>query len=464
MPVNNDAIKPLTSCKGGSTGKRLWLELSSHLRRGVAGLLIFTCGLSSLALAQITALPDNQLMLKGGTIYTSPAEKPIRNGVVMIRDGRIVLVSDKQPLRVAKETRIVDCRGLTLVAGLWNSHVHFGERKWADATNIPASELGGQLQTMLTRYGFTSVFDLGSPWGNTLRIRQRIESGEVAGPRIRSTGEMLLGKGWMPADTIVRTLGMMLVKQPEVTNAAEALAASKSHLDSGTDGLKMYAAASFPPYARLPDEAIRAIVNEAHSRGKPVFAHPTSREGLLAAVRGGVDVLAHTTPQAGGPWDAAVITAMRQAKVAVIPTLKVWKDLLSHDRASMSEQWIQTCAGQLRAWLAAGGTILFGTDVGGAGVYDPGEEYSMMAEAGMSFRQILASLTTAPAERFGESARLGRIAKGCIADIVVINGDPARRIRAFADVRYTIRDGRIIYKAADGRQIKKPGSSPGHRR
>lgn len=445
--MKNDALERLNLCRSRPNGCCLWLKSRSHLRLGVLGLMILACGSSRPASGQTLAAPDNQLLLKGGTIYTSPAEKPIRNGVVWIRGGRIVQVSDRQALRVARGTRILNCSGLTLVAGLWNSHVHFGERKWADAASIPATELSRQLQTMLTRYGFTSVFDLGSPWENTRRLRQRIESGEVAGPRVRSTGEMLLGQGWMPADTIVRTLGMMLVKQPEVTNAAEALAASRSHLDSGTDGLKMYAAASFPPYATLPDEAIRAIVNEAHGRGKPVFAHPTSREGLLAAVKGGVDVLAHTTPQAGGPWDETVISAMRQAKVAVIPTLKVWKDLLSHERASLSDQWIQTSAGQLRAWLAAGGAILFGTDVGGAGVYDPGDEYSMMAEAGMSFPQILASLTTAPAEKFGESDRLGRIAKGFLADIVVLNGDPARRIRAFAAVRYTIRDGRVIYKA-----------------
>ena len=90
---------------------------------------------------------------------------------------------------------------------------------------------------------------------------------------------------------------------------------------------------------------------------------------------------------------------------------------------------------------------MFGTDVGGAGDYDPGDEYALMAEAGMTFRQILVALTTAPAERFGESTRLGRIAPGFAADLVVLNGDPSRDVRAFAAVRYTIRDGKLIYKA-----------------
>ena len=91
---------------------------------------------------------------------------------------------------------------------------------------------------------------------------------------------------------------------------------------------------------------------------------------------------------------------------------------------------------------------MFGTDVGGAGNYDPTDEYAMLAEAGMTFRQILTSLTTAPADKFGESARLGRIAPGLTADLVVLNGDPSRDIRAFAAVRYAIRDGKLIYQSA----------------
>jgi len=78
--------------------------------------------------------------------------------------------------------------------------------------------------------------------------------------------------------------------------------------------------------------------------------------------------------------------------------------LLRHDRISAQEQSVNASIGQLRAWVASGGTVLFGNDLG-AVEYDPSEEYTLMAAAGMSFLQILASLTTAPAELFGESNR-----------------------------------------------------------
>ncbi len=387
-----------------------------------------------------------QFVLTGGTIYPSPTGNAITNGVVVIRDGKIAAVGGRGSVSVPGGAATLDCSGLTIVSGFWNSHVHLFERKWADAANIPAVELAGQLQDMLTRYGFTSVFDLGSPWENTRRIRDRIESGEITGPRIRSTGEALLGKGWSPSEQVLRVLGVMMFPLPEVTDAATALAASRNLLDGGTDGLKIFAAASFPPFATLPGETIRTAVNEARSRNKPVFTHPGTREGLLAAAAGGVDVIAHTTPQSG-PWDETVLAAMREAKVVLIPTLKIWQYHLRHDRASVSDLTARTSTGQLRAWLASGGGILFGTDAGGMGDYDPSGEYALMARAGVTFRQILAALTTAPAGKFGESGRLGRIAPGLAADLVVLDRDPSRDVRAFASVRYTIRDGKLIYQA-----------------
>jgi imidazolonepropionase-like amidohydrolase len=434
------------SCNHPTVAAYAWPGLRSNLIPGVIGLAILLFGLSHQIYGQTRSATDGQLFLTGGTIYVTPTENPITNGVVLIRNGKIVAVGPRGSVRVPKGVARVDCTGLTVAAGFWNNHVHFAKQKWADAANIPAPQLTGQIQDMLTRFGFTSVFDLGSPWENTRRIRERIEFGEIPGPRIRSTGEMLLG--FSVPEEILRASGIMRVTpEPMVTNAAEAFAASKKRLDAGTNGLKMFAASPFAPFAPLPGEVIRAAVDEAHRRNKPVFAHPQSRAGLLAAVTGGVDVIAHTTPPSG-PWDEGVLAAMRQAKVVLIPTLKVWTYLL-RDRASLRDEWTRTNLGQLRAWLASGGVVLFGTDVdAGMDDYDPSDEYALMAEAGMTFRQILASLTTAPAEKFGESRRLGRIAPGLAADIVVLDRNPSLDVRAFAAVRYTIRDGKVIYEAA----------------
>src|SRR6185295_3055642 len=102
---------------------------------------------------------------------------------------------------------------------------------------------------------------------------------------------------------------------------------------------------------------------------------------------------------------------------------------------------------QLRGYFQAGGQILFGTDVGYITDYNPTEEYQQMKRAGMQFPDILASLTTALAERFGISGRAGRIAPGMDADIVLLAGDPMANIEALSNVKYTLRKGQIIYQS-----------------
>ena len=399
-----------------------------------------------LALSAVAPAQTRALALVGGTIYADAAAPPLRNGVVLIRDGTIAAVGTRGAVQVPNGAETIDCSGLTITAGFWNSHVHFTERKWANAARVGAPELASQLQGMLTSYGFTSVFDTGSMWENTKRIRDRIESGELTGPRIRSTGEILEPPGGTPPDLVLDITGAMHVKLPEVAGAADARAAARALLDAGVDGIKLYAQTWAPPIVVMPPDAVRGAVDEAHRRGKLAFAHPSNRDGLLNAVRGGVDILVHTTPQMG-PWNDALVDEMIAARVTLIPTLKLWRYELRHDRESTRDQFAGVGVGQLRAWRQRRGAVIFGTDVGYMNDYDPTDEYLLMKEAGMTSRDILASLTTAPAERFGASSRAGRVAAGLDADLVVLAADPAADVRAFAAVRHTIRGGRVIYSA-----------------
>jgi len=394
--------------------------------------------------SQIQNPPNAYLALVGGTIYISSTEDPIRDGVVLINDGKIAGVGTRGQVKIRQSAQLVDCSGRTIMAGFWNSHVHFMERKWADVASIPAPELNRQLRDMLTRYGFTAAFDLSSPWENTRLLRDRIESGEVSGPRVYSTGLGLLpANPGLPPDAILNFMGWVRTPAPEIADAAQATAASRKLLDAGVDGIKLFVSA--PSKAALSQGTIEAAVNEAHRLGKPVFVHPNTGADVLMALHAGVDVVAHTTPQSG-PWDETLLVAIKEHRVALTPTLWIWKWFASHDRISAQDKIVNTEVGQLRAWVASGGTVLFGTDLGAVDP-DPSEEYTLMVQAGMDFRQILASLTTAPAERFGKSKQLGRVAAGLRADLVVLKGDPSNNIRALAEVQYTLGDGKIIYRA-----------------
>jgi imidazolonepropionase-like amidohydrolase len=275
--------------------------------------------------SQTVSAPNKNLALVGGTIYVSATEEPIRNGVVVINDGKIAAVGRRGHVKIPQSAQLIDCSGRTITAGFWNSHVHFIERKWPNARDIAADELGVQLQEMLTRFGVTSVFDTGSDWQNARTIRDRIEAGEVAGPKIHSTGPILYPKG--VADTShaqLQILGFMKFSIPEINDPAQGHDEATKILDAGTDGIKLYAVPFFAPTISIPDSAIAAATAEAHRRGKLAFAHPTNRQGLLASINNGVDIIVHTTPQSG-PWDDTVLNAMRQRKVALIPTLKLWR-------------------------------------------------------------------------------------------------------------------------------------------
>jgi len=163
-----------------------------------------------------------------------------------------------------------------------------------------------------------------------------------------------------------------------------------------------------------------------------------------------VDVLAHTT--LGNQkllWEPDLVQEMITHDVAVIPTLKLWRYEMT--KAHVPERIITLAVGdtlqQLQAFSEAGGQVLFGTDVGYMTDYDPTEEYVLMLKAGLTSRQILASLTTAPAARFKEDRRRGALEPGMDADVVVLDADPVQDVRNFAKVRCVFRRGVPIFSA-----------------
>ena len=384
---------------------------------------------------------SNSLALIGAKIYPSPTTTPIINGSVLIKNGRIVAVAERTQIKIPRDATVIDCTGLTLVAGFWNSHVHFSESKWENAARLSSAQLNQQLRDTFTRYGFTTVFDLGSPIENTKLIRRRIESGEVHSLRIFTTGTGLVPEGGTPF--YVKPL-----KFPEVLNQEQTTSLVRAKIKHGLDAVKIFTgptpvAGAQPLIMRL--DLVKAITAEAHRHGKLVFSHPENDAGVNVAVDGGVDILAHTAPT-GSKWDEAQTIKMKRLKVTLIPTLSLFTKLGRSlgMPAPRIEEFISIPLEQLRAYSNAGGQIIFGTDLGFITDYDPTEEYLLMTRAGMSFRQILASLTTSPAQRFGFSTA-GRIAPNMDADVVLIAGDPELDIKALSKVKYVLRKGRIIY-------------------
>jgi imidazolonepropionase-like amidohydrolase len=301
-----------------------------------------------------------------------------------------------------------------------------------------------QLEAMLTRWGFTTVFDIGSQLDNTNSIRRRIDSGEVRGPRILTVGEPFWAKGGTPI-YVREFLETNHISIPEVGSSAQAAERVRQQIDGGADGIKVFTGSvERDDILIMPLELAKTIVAEAHRAGKPVFAHPSNPQGLEVALQSGVDILAHTTAS-GGPWSSSLVESMKAAHMA-LPTLTLWHVESRNESPEGFEKGMNTVVlPELRAYSEAGGQILFGTDVGYIEQFDTTEEFTLMSRAGLTWQQILATLTTSPAERFGFSTRSGRIAKGLDADLVVLSADPAQDVTAFSRVAFTIRRGKILF-------------------
>ena len=426
-----------------------------HIRRLYKALLL---GIAAALLGSpypCASASDAPVVVAAKRVYPSPDVAPIDDAVVIMRDGKIVAVAPQPDSLSSDGLPDAQCSGGTIVAGFQNSHVHFTEPKWNDAGKQTADELARNLAEMLTRYGFTTVVDTASDVDNTVALRARIARNEVRGPRILTAGWPLYPPDGIPF--YLRNMPPEFLEQlRQPASAEEAVQDVRDNLSRGADATKLFVATPQLDQSvkYMPPDIVQAATRETHRRGRLTFAHPTDIPGIRASLAAGVDVLVHTTlGNSKTEWDATLIQAMIARDVAVVPTLKLWPYELKKGR--LPERVIELATGdaieQLRVFAEAGGQVLFGTDVGYMSEYDPTDEYIYMLRAGLTFEQILASLTTAPAGRWKESDRRGRLAAGLDADLVVLEADPASDIRNFAKPRCVFRAGQRIYPLADYR-------------
>jgi imidazolonepropionase-like amidohydrolase len=279
--------------------------------------LFYLLALLWLLPACVAARADD-LALVGAKIYSSPSEPAIENGSIVVHDGHIVGVGPSATVKVPRDAKVIDCKGLVVTAGFWNSHVHILLPSLLHAEKLSSQQVSSQLEEMLTRWGFTTVFDIASVLNNTTLIRRRIESGEVKGPRILTVGEPFWTKGGTPI-YVKGFLEANHISIPDVESPAQGVERVRQQIRDGADGIKIFAGSvERDSILIMPVDLAKAIVAEAHREGKPVFAHPSNEAGIEVALESGVDILAHTTP-GGGPWSSALVERLKAASRSAHP-------------------------------------------------------------------------------------------------------------------------------------------------
>jgi imidazolonepropionase-like amidohydrolase len=390
-----------------------------------------------IALAPSAAAQAQTLVLKGGSVYASPEATPISDAVIVTSAGLITAIGPAATVQIPADARVIDCTGKTIVAGFWNSHVHFTEAPWKGAASAPAEPLTAHMQKMVTQWGFTTVWDLGSNPADLLPLRQRIRAGEVLGPNIFFAGSIFPKDGhpiYLPPD----------MQLPEAATPERAAQLARTYEKMGLDGVKLFTGSYMgedKPVVNMDAAIAKAAVDVAHAAGKPVFAHPQNAAGIDAVIAAGVDVMAHTVTRQAG-YTAEQLAHFKRQNIALTPTLSLFSKLPVP--VAISTRIIDNVVTQVRSFAANGGTVLFGTDVGFTQFYDTTPEYELMHRA-LSERQVLASLTTNPAAYF-KAAKKGKVEQGFDADLVILDGDPVADVRNLAKVATTIRAGQVIYQ------------------
>jgi len=386
------------------------------------------------------ASPGPELIaIRGAKILPSPDLPPIDTGTVLVRNGRISEVGPT--VAIPPKTRIIPGEGRVLTAGFWNAHVHFTEPKWRRVSREAQPVLEAHLHEIFTSRGFTTVVDTGSDPRCTLKIRRRIELDEAFGPHIYTAGPGIYPPRGIPyylRGTIPFWLRALV---PTPASPRRARRAVEQNIARGADLIKLFTGSYVArgEVRPMPEPVARAAVEAAHERGLPVYSHPSNLEGARIALRAGVDVLAHP-PDTTQRVDEGLLREMIDRRMSMIPTLQMFERTVSTSRS-----YLEPIYEIVRRFHALGGSILFGTDVGYMTDHSVDDELRGLTGCGLSPNEILRSLTTAPAQRFGVGDEVGTITPGARADLVLLDADPFDHPLAFTRVRATLREGRVLH-------------------
>ncbi len=375
------------------------------------------------------------VVIRDAKVYTAPDTPPSLHTTILVRGGKIADLGPHVPIPAG--TTVLPCNGCVVFAGFWNTHVHFTGPQWEGAESRSPQELTRDMREMLTHSGFTTVVDVASDPSNTVALRRRIQSGEIAGPNIYTSGFGLYPPHGIPfyLDDLPEEVRAQLPQPDSPAAATQAVRANQEH---GSDVVKLFTGSYLTPnnVTHMPLEIARAAVKAGHDHQQLVFAHPSDLQGVQVAIESGVDVLAHAPDTIAGV-DTELVKKMVSRHMAMTPTLKLFSGSSHIDK-------IRDIVAQFHH---AGGRLLFGTDTGFLTDYDVSAEYHQLQMAGLTFRDVLSTLTVNPAAEFHLDSHAGQLRTGYDGDLTVLTEDPDGDLRKFTHVLYAIRAGRVVFEA-----------------
>lgn len=430
-----------------------------------------------------SANAQEKTALVGGRLIDGYGHAPIQNSVILIHDDTIMNVGTTDTLPVPDDYNVISTEGMDVLPGLWESHAHLMLSGHADyphwqATYLDrlADEIMPATASHLLLAGVTSARDLGAPLAPSISVRDRINRGEIPGPRLFMSGPFLQAEieDWQKA-----------YRWP-VTSVRDAKAKVAKLHDAGMDIVKLV------DQDKLPLDVAKAIVDEAHARGLKVVGHSHRPNEIRVGLEIGVDNFEHTGLTTAPEYPADVMQALRErtatGRVAGgplywTPTVEgLWNfdrtvanpekldddcwerglkaDTIADIRSSIAnpgqlgytrltplrKPTLKRKIAQLRE---AGVVILVGTDSGIPLKFHCQSTWNEMdvlvRVMGMPVMDVIRAAVYWPAVMMGVEDELGTVSAGKKADVIAVRGDVLEYISLLQNVEFVMKGG-VVYK------------------
>ena len=429
--------------------------------------------------------------LTGATLIDGRGGVPITNANVILRDGKIDCAGTAAQCPVPEGVDVTDVRGLWVMPGLIDAHVHFSQTGWADGrpdsldmrATHPYDQTEAELKADPERYGrsyvcsgVTAVYDVGG-YAWTLRLHDRFEPNTLV-PHVDAAGPLL--------STLDHWLNLPAERQFIVLNDTSARDGVRYLASQGAHAVKVWYIVRPPDLTvEASAAAVAAAGDEARKHNIPLIVHATGLAEAKAALRAGATLLVHSVSDK--PVDQEFLDLAKRNGTILIPTLIVSRGYVSMFRSAVEHtpvaiddpngcvdkstlariaettsapttltaeqlsrrdqrtaQGEQIAAQNLKALITAGIPIATGTDAGnpltlhGPAIY---AEMESMQKAGMTPMQVLVSSTAVAARAMRRETEFGTVEKGKDADLVVVSADPSADVANVRKIRYVVRGG-----------------------
>lgn len=400
--------------------------------------------------------PAQEVAIRAGRLFDARTGALLTNHIILVRGDRIADVGPG--VQIPRGARVVDLSAATVLPGMIDTHVHVNTGGDTPAERALIALTNAQIDL---EAGFTSVLDMDSRGGfNTVELRDAINAGLVAGPRMQVVGQSLNQRAgrYYPDNQSLRFLEGF-TENKNVNSPWLARAAVREAKLHGVDWIKIYTTQDFvgQMYMWKPDatlvaspsltpEEVDAIVDEAHRLGLKVACHTYGGEGMFSCLNAGVDAPNHLLE-----LDEKSVKILLQKKLPFVVTLD---DLIALEKGDLQatggrNSRLRMAEQAFKRARAAGVPIVYGSGATSDAIPHgkQADQFPYYARWGMTPAEALqtAYLPAARMLNYDWVNHIGSLEKGKYADIIAVAGNPLDDLTEMERVKFVMKGG-LVYR------------------